>query len=97
MYSVPIEWVFNRMPDGILIPEQPGKFAIRSQDIEKKYFDAGLFIAFPSAIIQAFEGAGSDAGFVGYIIPRSKAIDIDEEAGWALAETMYRKHFESDK
>ena len=89
-YPVPIEWAFNRASDGKMTPVQPGMFAVRSQDLEKKYFDAGVFTAFPSAIIQASEGAGSDAGFIGYVIPKAKAIDIDDEADWALAEAMYR-------
>ena len=65
-------------------------FAVRSQDIAKKYFDAGVFTAFPTATVQASEGAGSDDGFIGHILPKSKAIDIDDEADWVLAEAMYR-------
>lgn len=67
-------------------------FALRSQDLAKKYFDAGVFAAFPAATVQASEGAGSDAGFIGHILPKSKAIDIDDEADWALAEATYRSH-----
>lgn len=89
-YPVPIEWAFNRASDGKMTPVQPGMFAVRSQDLEKKYFDAGVFAAFPSATIQASKGAGSDAGFIGYVIPKGKAIDIDDEADWTLAEAMYR-------
>lgn len=89
-YPVPIEWAFTRASTGKLTPIQPGMFAIRSQDMKKKYFDAGAFAVFPAAKVQAFEGAGSDAEFIGYVIPKSKAIDIDDEADWAVAEAMYR-------
>lgn len=89
-YPVPIEWAFSRASDGRMTPVQPGMFAVRSQDLEKKYFDAGVFTAFPSATVQASEGAGSDAGFIGYVAPKGKAIDIDDEVDWALAEAMYR-------
>jgi pseudaminic acid cytidylyltransferase len=89
-YPVPIEWAFSRALDGKLTPVQPGMFAVRSQDIAKKYFDAGAFTAFPTATVQASEGAGSDVGFVGHILPKGKAIDIDDEADWALAEAMHR-------
>ena len=89
-YPVPIEWAFSRALDGKLTPVQPGMFAVRSQDIAKKYFDAGVFTAFPTATVQASEGAGSDVGFVGHILPKGKAIDIDDEADWALAEAMHR-------
>jgi pseudaminic acid cytidylyltransferase len=89
-YSVPIEWAFRREADGRLIPVQPGMFAVRSQDIEKKYFDAGAFAVFPAATVLAAEGAGSDAGFVGYPLPKGMAVDIDDEEDWALAEAIFR-------
>jgi N-acylneuraminate cytidylyltransferase len=89
-FAVPIEWALTLSHDGKLTPVQAGMFAVRSQDLEKKYFDAGAFTAFPATIVRASEGAGSDAGFVGYVLPRGSAIDIDDEADWALAEAMYR-------
>jgi len=90
-YPAPIEWAFKRSADGRLEPVQTGMFAVRSQDLEKKYFDAGSFAAFPSASVRASKGAGSDAGFIGYVLPKGKAIDIDDEADWAMAEAMYRQ------
>lgn len=88
-YPVPIEWAFSRAPDGKMTPVQPGMFAVRSQDIESKYFDAGVFTAFPITNVLSSEGAGSDLGFVGYVLSKGKAIDIDDEADWALAEAMF--------
>ena len=38
-YPVPIEWAFTRSEDGKLTPVKSGMFALRSQDIEKKYYD----------------------------------------------------------
>jgi pseudaminic acid cytidylyltransferase len=89
-YPVPIEWAFSLTSDGKMNPVYPGMFAVRSQDIEKKYFDAGIFTAFPVKRVQVSEGAGSDEGFVGYVIPKGTAIDIDDEADWALAEAKYQ-------
>jgi len=89
-YQVPVEWAFRRLPDGVMSPLQPGMFATRSQDLEKKYFDAGVFAAFPTAKVRSSEGAGSDDGFIGHIISKSKAIDIDDEADWIHAELMYQ-------
>lgn len=89
-YPVPIEWAFSRASDGKLTPVQPGMFAVRSQDIEKKYFDAGVFTIFPVANVRTSEGAGSDANFIGYMLPKGNAIDIDDEADWLLAEAMYQ-------
>lgn len=89
-YPAPIEWAFSRSSDGKLTPVQRGMFAVRSQDLEKKYFDAGVFTAFPAAIVQASEGAGSDMDFIGYMMPKGKSIDIDDESDWILAEAMYQ-------
>ena len=89
-YPVPIEWAYRRMPDGKITPVQSGMFATRSQDLEKKYFDAGAFAGFPATVVRSSEGAGSDVGFVGYVLPKGKAVDIDDEADWSLAESIYR-------
>lgn len=88
-YQAPIEWAFSRQPDGRLVPVQAGMFAVRSQDIEKKYFDAGSFAVFPSARVLNAEGAGSDDGFIGYVLPKGTAIDIDEEQDWKQAEAIF--------
>ena len=90
-YPVPIEWAFSLEKDGRLKPVQPGMFSVRSQDLEKKYFEAGIFAVYSSSIVQASEGAGSDADSVGFVLPKRKAIDIDDEADWATAEALYRE------
>lgn len=90
-YPVPIEWAFSRSADGKLAPVQAGMFAVRSQDLEKKYFDASSFAAFPAATVRASERGGSDARFIGYLLPKWRTIDIDDEADWAMAEAMYRQ------
>lgn len=89
-YPVPIEWAFSRSQDGRLKPVQPGMFSVRSQDLEKRYFDAGVFAAFPAAKVRTSDGAGSEFDFIGYVIPKGSAIDIDDEADWILAESIYR-------
>lgn len=89
-YPAPIEWAFSRAPGGRMTPVQPGMFAVRSQDLGKKYFDAGAFVAFPAQVVERSEGAGSDMGLVGYVLPKERAVDIDDEADWALAEALYR-------
>lgn len=89
-YPAPIERAFSRAEDGKLIPVQAAMFAVRSQDLEKKYFDAGAFAVFPTATVRASQGAGSGSGFIAYVLPKVKAIDIDDQADWDLAEAMYR-------
>jgi pseudaminic acid cytidylyltransferase len=89
-YPAPIEWAFRRTDDGKLTPIQPGMFAMRSQDIEKTYFDAGCFAIFPPLAVRRSYGAGSDSGFVSYVLPKGSAVVIDDELDWSLAEAMYR-------
>lgn len=88
-YPVPIEWAYRRASDGTLTPVESGMFAVRSQDLEKAYFDAGTFAAMPAEAVLSAEGAGTNTGFLGYVLDRNKAIDIDDEGDWALAESMF--------
>ena len=89
-FPVPVEWAYDRKPDGMLVPTQPGMFAVRSQDLRTRYYDTGSFAVFPAADVLAAEGAGSDEGFLGYVLPKGAAIDIDDEEDWQLAEAIYR-------
>ena len=88
-YPVPIEWAFTRNVDGTMVPVEPGMFSVRSQDLEIKYFDAGMFCFFSAEQILTSEDAGTDDGFIGYILPKYKAIDIDELDDWEFAEALY--------
>lgn len=90
-YPVPVEWAYSRAADGSLTPMQPGMFAVRSQDIEPKYYDTGTFAILSSESVRGSKGAGSDSDFLGYVIEKDKAIDIDDEADWQLAESMYHQ------
>ena len=89
-YPVPIEWAFTRSEDGILTYVQEGMFAVRSQDLEKKYYDNGSFAIFPSETAINSRGATSNSRFVGYVLPKGTIIDIDDEEDWTFAEAMYR-------
>ena len=88
-YPVPIDWAFQMNNTGVIKPVKPGIFSVRSQDMPKNYFDAGMLTVYSSSAIRFSEGAGSDANFVGFVIPKHKAIDIDDEGDWILAEAIY--------
>ena len=92
-YSSPIEWAFTMENNGELVPLQPGKFAIRSQDLHPKYYDVGSFSLFTSTTVTSSDGAGNDNGFIGYVMPKYKAIDIDTLDDWFYAEALYRGLF----
>ena len=89
-YPAPIEWAFSMEEGGSLAPLYPGKFSCRSQDLAKRYFDAGCFAIFPAECVLSSRGAGSDNGFVGYLLDKNSAIDIDDEDDWSLAEALYK-------
>lgn len=88
-YPSPIEWALGRDLAGQMTPLQPGMFAVPSQSIEKKYYDAGCFAIFPPATVLNSQGAGSDQGFLGYVLPKSMGVDIDDEQDWEMAEAIF--------
>ena len=87
-YPVPIEWAFKRADDGALQPVQPGMFAVRSQDLGKKYYDSGIFIFFNAASLLS-DTPPADDNYIGYQLPRQKSIDIDTPEDLELARLLY--------
>jgi len=87
-FPVPIEWAFRRNDEGLLTPIEPGKFAQRSQDLEKAYYETGPFSFFHSSHLLT-DTPVSDENFISIIIPPDKAVDIDEAEDLSLAETLY--------
>ena len=45
-FPVPIEWAYRRKDNGTINPIDPGAYAIRSQDLEKAYYETGPFSIF---------------------------------------------------
>ncbi len=89
-YSVPIDWAFKMDKKNNLYPIYPGKFSIRSQDIKKTYYDAGAFAIFKNKNILISDTNKNDEGFVGYVLNKNVAIDIDDQYDWDIAESMYK-------
>ncbi|WP_085909919.1 acylneuraminate cytidylyltransferase family protein [Kiloniella majae] len=89
-YPAPTEWAFLRNEEGHLTPEQPGMFATRSQDLAEKYYDSGAYAVFTPSYILNSDGAGCDSNFIGAVLPREKAIDIDTLDDWNHAEIIYK-------
>tara|TARA_Y100001980_G_C14556646_1_gene349049 strand:- start:4121 stop:4888 length:768 start_codon:yes stop_codon:yes gene_type:complete len=88
-YPVPIEWAFTISDNNQLKPVNPGMFATRSQDIKKKYYDTGTFAVFPSNYLLSHDESGLDTEFVGYVMKKGSAIDIDDEEDLAFAEKIF--------
>ena len=89
-YPVPVEWAYARQEDGGLVPVQPGMFAVRSQDLEMKYYDSGCFALFPTSWVLNAEAAGDETNYIGYVLQKHKVVDIDDAEDWVLAEALYK-------
>lgn len=89
-FPAPVQRAFGIDADGTMSMVQPEMFPIRSQDLAKRYYDAGSFAIFPPARVLQAEGAGSATDFLGHVLPKGTAVDIDDEHDWQLAEAIYR-------
>lgn len=87
-FPVPIEWAYLRSEDGTLTPVQPGAYAIRSQDLTPKYYDSGTFYFYTSSHILGPVPV-ADTGYVSYLLPRTKAVDIDDYEDLKVASALY--------
>ena len=87
-FPAPLEWAYRRDQEGLLIPEQPGKFAIRSQDLKKAFYESGPFTIFNKKHILSDNPIG-DEGFISCILPPNKSVDIDYPEDVELAETLF--------
>ena len=83
-------WAFKMDNTKKLSPLYPGMFSKNSDEMESKYHDAGVFAAFPTKHVLNSKGAGNDEMFVGFNLSPDKAVDIDTEKDWELAEALYR-------
>lgn len=85
-YPTPIDRAY-RQEGGRLVPRQPDKMPLRSQDLEPAYFDAGQFYW-----AKGMRWLDSDArvwdGAAGVVLPPERAVDIDTPDDWARAERL---------
>ena len=87
-YPVPIEWALERDQAGLLRALSPDKLKIRSQDLTKKYFDAGAFVFFTAQqLLDPSYPFGEH--FLEYPLPRSRVVDIDDEDDLELARVLF--------
>ena len=86
---VPVEWAFRREKNGILTPAMPEALQIRSQDLQKAYYEAGPFSYFNRSYLLR-ERPSADKKFLSFVIPQERAVDIDDMEDLQLAETLYR-------
>lgn len=87
-FPVPVEWAYRRKDDGALDPVNPGAYATRSQDLKKSYYDSGTFYFYSSSHILSSHPV-TDKDYVSYLLPRTKAVDIDDEEDLQLAQALF--------
>ena len=87
-FQAPIEWAFRLEDGNMLIPLDKEMIEKRSQDLEEYYFDSGSFAFFSSDYIFNSSGAGIDNSYIGFVIDKYKAIDIDNLDDWVYAEYL---------
>jgi N-acylneuraminate cytidylyltransferase len=89
-YPVPIEWAFETNDKGVLQSLNNGHFATRSQDLKKRYYDAGMFYIYTEKVVSNAEYDVSNERIIPYFIPKGKAIDIDDIEDWEYAEKLFK-------
>ena len=87
-FPVPLEWAYYRDNEGFLTPVVTGGYATRSQDLKEAYYETGPFSFFHVSHVLGDQPA-KDKGFISLVIPRDRAIDIDNPEDLRLAEALY--------
>lgn len=87
-YAHPIQRAFRQSKRGIVMMD-PATAAIRTQDLEPAWHDAGQFYW---AYARSWRrGSAILPNSLGYEVPTSRAIDVDEEDDWLRLETAHRQ------
>lgn len=87
-YSVPIEWAM-KIEEGLLIPNDRDAQSMRSQDLEPKYFDVGMF--YFCDVLSLYEhNSLVPTNTAAYVIDESECQDIDTIDDWKMAEMKYK-------
>ena len=89
-YKTPIQWAYKIKRKNQIKPINIKLHKLRSQDLPPRYFDAGQFVIFPVKFMNSESFTKRINSFLGYILPPEKAIDIDLQEDWKLAEIIYR-------
>lgn len=87
-YPVPIEWAM-RIKNNVLYPNDREAQNIRSQDIEPKYYDAGMFYFCKVKKLYEFNSL-VPKNTCAYIINETQCQDIDTIDDWKMAELKFK-------
>lgn len=88
-YNAPVEWAFNKNFKHFLKPINYKKLMENSQNFKDQFHDTGNFAIFSNQILKKNKLNLKNI-FMGYEIPRHRAVDIDNLSDWKLAEKLYK-------
>lgn len=87
-YPVPIEWAM-KIEDNLLVPNDRAAQKIRSQDLEPKYFDAGMFYFLKTDVMMREKTIVLQKTSP-YLMDESQVQDIDTQEDWEMAEVKWQ-------
>ncbi|MGR8932927.1 MAG: pseudaminic acid cytidylyltransferase [Gammaproteobacteria bacterium] len=91
-FAFPIQRAIKITPEGVVQPFFPDCIAMRSQDLEDAYHDAGQFYWGTAEAFLEDRPLFSPAS-IPVVLPRFRVQDIDTVEDWARAELMYHALF----
>ena len=86
-FETVIQRALKLQPDETLSSFYPEYEAIRTQDLEPAYYDAGQF--YWGTVSGWLTNRSLHNGSLGYLIANERAIDIDTHEDWRRAELLY--------
>lgn len=86
-FPSPVQRALRRLADGAVEPFHPECAAVRTQDLEPGYFDAGQFY-WGSAELWLV-GREIHANACSILLPQWRVVDIDTEEDWRRAEALF--------
>ena len=88
-FSHPIQRALKITPNGKIEPFDTATSNVRTQDLEKAYFDAGMFYTFDVAQLLVTKSLRTNNTFT-LEVEDLHAQDIDNDNDWLLAEIKYK-------
>ena len=85
----PHERSLQRLEGDLMSLASPDHLLTRTQDLPKRYFDAGKLYVARASVWKARETM-MEKPFVPFHLPDWAAVDIDEPDDWAVAEALHR-------
>ena len=87
--NTPLEWALDINENGRLVPRNKMQIKKNSQDFDATYFDAGCFAIYRFDFFLESEIKLMNFSYRPFILPRHRAIDVDELEDMQLVETLF--------